>query len=261
MTARPLLPLVGAAGLTCVAVLWIALERAPTREAPLQRLELPLPKLPASPAPLRAVGLEAVRREAAEESTLDVPSGSDLPPPAPQRAEARREPAIVGDVPRPDPGSRNAPVATEHYENGQRLYEAHMRQLADGSWVLDGPWNSWHPNGEMQEQGAYRNEREHGPWEWRAENGQTIATGSFIDGVREGPWSFWHENGARLMDATYANGVGAGRWTMYHENGSRAAEGEYVDGEISGYWTVWDEFGSIDTERSGTYANGERVGD
>jgi len=188
--------------------------------------------------------------------------GGERPAPAGRGRDPLFGGALFDHSPaRPAPGEFDGPLARVRYDDGTLLFEAQQKQGPDGVWILHGAWTSWHENGQMQEQGEYKEQREHGRWQWWDENGQRIAVGTFIDGEREGPWTFWYEDGTKQMEANYAGGEGAGHWVLYHESGQHWAEGDYLAGEIAGYWTIWDEFGLVDPERSGYYEKGQKVSD
>lgn len=123
------------------------------------------------------------------------------------------------------------------WPTGARCFEAEQKLAPDGEWRLDGSWKAWYPNGQIEELGSYRADREHGFWRWWYEDGRPMAEGSFDDGVRNGRWRFTHRNGSPL------------------------SVGDYTAGKRSGRWTFWYDFGEIDEDHSGVYRDGVRVED
>lgn len=74
-------------------------------------------------------------------------------------------------------------------------------------------------------------------------------------------------NGYPRTRATYVSAPGEdgrvlhGAYRAWHENGRMAERGSYVQGAREGAWRFWRADGAPDEERSGTYLDGERVGD
>lgn len=86
-------------------------------------------------------------------------------------------------------------------------------------------------------------EREQGPFlSWHS-NGQLAADGRMTDGrVVSATW--WDEHGRPLM--TQEGKVRT--LTLHHDNGVRAVEGRMVGGAKDGVWREWDEAGVLVTE-------------
>ena len=220
--------------------------------------------------------LEGSAAVAASETSLPAPSSIErvervvqgattlLPPgldelerePKPDRRERKAGP--FGGPPRHVPVT-SGPKLEAFYPNGQREFLGTQVEVEPGVWSREGAWTAWHENGVIHEQGAYLGDVEDGPWQWWYANGHLEAVGTWAEGKRVGEWRFWHESGGLYTLGHYLDGEGHGPWTLYHENGLKWAEGLYSHGEISGYWAVWNEDGSVNEERTGTYAGGEKV--
>ena len=237
---------------------WLAPEWMSPRDEPLAVQAATGESAPVQPpAPLARI---ATREREVQGSAKLLP---------PDLEEAQREPDVDLDAssspsspfestPRELP-TVNGPELVAHYPNGQMEYLGTQVETEPGVWVREGGWTAWHDNGVIDELGAYTNDAEDGLWEWWYPNGNRKAIGHWVEGQRIGAWKFWHENGALLSLAHYEDGQGHGPWTLFHENGLKWAEGSYSRGEISGPWTIWHEDGSINEERTGTYAQGQKV--
>jgi hypothetical protein len=262
MSARALVPLAVALALACG--LWLALTEgdAPGPAlAPGARPAVEVARADSSRAERDPFGgdWELVPHPVVDERAPGAPA-----PPAARPKPVRPQPSAregLSFVEQPEPGAYDGPIARETFPSGALLFEGQQRRREDGVWILDGAWTAWHENGQVQEQGSYRDHREHGLWEWWDENGIRIARGEYEDGARTGPWTYWYEDGTKQMDAFYADGVGEGHWVLYHENGLKCAEGDFEGGEIAGRWTIWDENGAIDVERSGWFEAGAKIAD
>jgi len=181
------------------------------------------------------------------------------PVPVPEPHETRPlRPTAVERPPRPRP--EEGPILTADYDSGTPLYEGVQVRTTEG-WKRDGPWSAWHADGQLWEQGGYRDGEEDGPWKWWYENGRVQAEGSFVDGQHVGPWVFYHENGQMMAEGAFEEDHPRGRWVTYWEDGSPRSEGEYVQGERSGRWRFYGSDGVLDPEVSGLYERGERVGE
>ena len=56
------------------------------------------------------------------------------------------------------------------------------------------------------EQGSFKNGKKEGPWESYHPNGQLSYTGTWKDGEFAGPWVWYHENGQLYYKGTYKDG-------------------------------------------------------
>ena len=57
---------------------------------------------------------------------------------------------------------------------------------------LDGPWVSYHDNGEVWSKGTFKDGKEEGPWVWYHKNGQISNKGTYKNGKKDGPWVSYH---------------------------------------------------------------------
>lgn len=128
-------------------------------------------------------------------------------------------------------------VGWDFDEKGRKRVRVELVRGADGSWVREGEFASWHANGHPMSVGPMRADRE------------------------EGLWHRYHENGRLKKRLTFAAGQIHGRYESWYANGQKSSEGEFERGEPVGTWTVWHEDGSLDVERSGRYVDGELVRD
>ena len=179
------------------------------------------------------------------------------------RAVAQVEESTAPEEPRPETtlSFEDGDLQRAWYDNGQLEYEGHQIETLDGRWVREGPWEAYHPNGALHELGAYENDEEVGEWRWWHDNGVRMAVGQFDAGKRVGAWTYWFENGMLQASSTYAGGKAHGPWTTFHENGAMGGQGEFKEGKLSGPWTIWHPDGTLNVLGTGTYEDGEKVGD
>lgn len=148
-----------------------------------------------------------------------------------------------------------------HYDDGGLRSEAVETQRPDGAWHKDGAFRAWHPNGELEAEGAFEDGKQHGPWtQWYA-NGQRGSQGVYDRGAKQATWSYWHESGEKLAEGSLENGVRQGPWTSWYPDGALQTRGSYLFGEKEGVWTHRSPAGAIDEELTGVYEAGILVGE
>ena len=72
----------------------------------------------------------------------------------------------------------------------------------------DGPWVSYHENGQLRFKGTFKNAKRVGPWVSYHENGQLSSKGPYKNGRREGPWVINLNDGTvvKFLTGTYKDG-------------------------------------------------------
>ena len=70
----------------------------------------------------------------------------------------------------------------------------------------DGPYVSYHKNGQLYEKGTYKDGKLDGPWVEYYKDGHLLFKGTFKDGKRDGPWIFYWSNGQLDFKGTYKDG-------------------------------------------------------
>ncbi len=70
----------------------------------------------------------------------------------------------------------------------------------------------YHDNGEIAQQGFYKNQKPHGEWKAFDITGKKIAVATYKNGVKTGKWFFW--NADKLSEVDYKNNeiVTVTRW-------------------------------------------------
>ena len=61
----------------------------------------------------------------------------------------------------------------------------------------------FHENGQISQQGFYKDKKLHGEWKAFDKDGKKIALGQYENGVKTGKWFFW--NGDQLSEVNYDN--------------------------------------------------------
>ena len=74
-----------------------------------------------------------------------------------------------------------------------------------------------------------------GPYETYHDNGQLMRKGIFRNGVQNGPFEYYHENGQLGLKMTYKDGMVDGPFEEYHDNGQVMMRGTFKDGSREGF--------------------------
>ncbi len=134
--------------------------------------------------------------------------------------------------------------------------------LEQGSWSggrEDGPWRTWHKNGQLSSEGAYERGRKVGPWVEYHDNGRRYRVGSYVNGVQSGEWVGYFKRGEREFVGTFKGGVLDGPYVGFWPSGDKRGEGSYSKGVFEGPWKFWGRDGQVDPAQTGTYRGGDLI--
>ena len=110
--------------------------------------------------------------------------------------------------------------------------------LKDGK--LDGPYERYHENGQLQEKATYAAGEYDGPYERYYENGQLRTKATYKDVEYHGPFESYHRNGQLELKTTYAAGEEDGPYEWYDSDGGLWQRGTFTMGEQCGEWIVYN---------------------
>jgi antitoxin component YwqK of YwqJK toxin-antitoxin module len=105
-------------------------------------------------------------------------------------------------------------------------------------WCVDqdlsrvGPSARYYKNGQIAEEGAWRDNAPVGLWSYFKEDGALLAQLDMKDG--DGLWLSFHENGVKAAERTYQARVMVGLSLNWSEKGLLTARGAYRDGRMHG---------------------------
>jgi antitoxin component YwqK of YwqJK toxin-antitoxin module len=128
--------------------------------------------------------------------------------------------------------------------------------VVDEAGNSNGKWKDLFPDGKVQAEGQYTDNRRSGQWKFYNLQGKVEQTGSYNNGRPDGLWKWYYENGALLREEEYFQGQRDGIYTEYSPNGEIIAQGQYSDGERNGEW----KFKSGDFTEDGKYITGLKDG-
>ena len=165
----------------------------------------------------------------------------------------------------------------EYYDNGKKkkMYAV----SSDGK--KQGPYKSWHNNGQLAGEGNYVDDMPHGLGEGWNEDGQLMGIENYDNGKKHGLFQSWHENGQKQFEGNFANdkvhgkviywyttgqkwieenydnGMPHGLKQEWHPNGQLKVKGNYVNAISDGLWQGWHSNGQLEGEAN--YVDGEIV--
>ena len=137
-------------------------------------------------------------------------------------------------------------------DNGILLSEG----IIDEAGNRDGRWKDFYPDGKIQAEGQYNENRRSGAWKFYNISGKVEQTGSFNAGRPDGLWKWYYQNGQLLREEEYFQGRRDGAYSEYSLTGEVITQGQYSDGEKNGEWT----YKSGDYTEEGKYIIGLKDG-
>lgn len=147
-------------------------------------------------------------------------------------------------------GRRQGPWK-EFYEQGELKNEGNYKNgLREGGWVF------YYRNGKEEQQGAYRKGKPDGDWKWTYRNGQTWRAEVFYDGLEEGNAIEYNDTGKVVTKGNYLSGEREGDWLI--DLGDLRMEGGYVAGQRNGVWKYYYSDGKLNFE--GKFEQGLEIG-
>lgn len=139
-------------------------------------------------------------------------------------------------------------IPSDLYESIQRHMER-RRMVA----VFD-VHRTWHKNGQLSREYAYKDGRGHGMWRRWSRDGQLIDEERHINGKICGLATKWYYGAGLLMETEYKHGKPHGLLKVYFLNGNLANQTEFKEGDHHGMSREWNEHGRL--MREAEYRNG-----
>jgi uncharacterized protein len=142
--------------------------------------------------------------------------------------------------------------AFRYNDNGLLLSEG----IVDEAGNMNGKWKDLYPDGKVQAEGQYTDNRRSGVWKFYSEEGKVEQTGSYNNGRPDGVWKWYYDDNTLLREEEYFQGRRDGSFTEYSRTGEIISQGQYSDGEKNGDW----KYKSGNNEEVGKYIVGLRDG-
>jgi len=142
--------------------------------------------------------------------------------------------------------------------------------------IKHGWYNSYDENGDFDEEGTYKDNKEDGEWVSYLPDGIIFSRTSYSDGAIDGKYIMYNPDGGVSVEKTFVNdeltfekfylhtngqlsseghfGDDFTNYKSYNEKGLLTSESYFVDGERDGRWVEYDDEGNITDED--IYENG-----
>lgn len=188
----------------------------------------------------------------------------------PTSAQEAKSDAVYLDEPEVDPPPRESrrQKVEDKYDNGKVRFERNVSILSDDTYVndgqyieyypdgqkfcegnyvkgvMEGEWNYWHPNGELCKTITLKKGKPDGAFEVHRADGTLEGKQSFNDGVRDGEWITYYEDGKTpKVKAVIADGKVTGERTTYYANGQLRQQANFTEGQLDGVMVEYEESG------------------
>lgn len=109
------------------------------------------------------------------------------------------------------------------------------------------------------QQWTFKDGKAEGPYVSYHDNGELSSKGNYKNGKRDGPWVTYHISGKLMIKETLKNGTLEGPWEYYFVNGRLREKGAYKNGKREGAWIDYDKNGTVNKNLTGTYKSGVKV--
>jgi antitoxin component YwqK of YwqJK toxin-antitoxin module len=144
------------------------------------------------------------------------------------------------------------------YEKNGQLKERYEYYEADnGSFIKDGEYQAWYPNGMIMHTGEYEDNKKVGIWEKWTDSGYLSEKTTYEDDKRNGLYQkYWKDK--IEFERTYVNDKRHGKGRVYWRNGQLSGESNYIEDLQDGHITWYDSLGNKETEEY--YEMGKKTG-
>ncbi len=123
---------------------------------------------------------------------------------------------------------------------------------------VDGSHHTYDQNGQLREEGQYRDGHKHGVWKNWNHDGMLVRQINYKEGCLEGECREWHDNGVLKKHFTASDGEPHGMWSEYNEKGGLIEIMYFLHGEADGTWKSFYDEGSRKFE--GSFKSDEKEG-
>lgn len=141
------------------------------------------------------------------------------------------------------------------YDNDQVRFERNVVIMSDDSYMNDGAYLEYYPDGQKFCDGKYEKGVMVGEWKYWHPNGQICKTIAFKDGKPDGKIEVLRADGTLEGVQNFKDGKRDGEWISYFEDG-KTPKVKYtvVDGRVSGERITYFPSGQVRQQM--TFANG-----
>jgi antitoxin component YwqK of YwqJK toxin-antitoxin module len=166
----------------------------------------------------------------------------------PASAQEAKSDDVYLDEPESDPPGREVrkQKVEDKYEDGKLRSERNVSILSDDTYVNDGPYVEYYPDGQKFAEGNYVAGVMEGEWNYWHPTGEVCKTITFKKGKPEGTFEVRRADGTLESKQSFKNGIRHGEWVTYYEDGKTPkVKANIVDGKVEGERTTYFENGQM----------------
>ncbi|GHN02556.1 hypothetical protein WSM22_40450 [Cytophagales bacterium WSM2-2] len=97
-------------------------------------------------------------------------------------------------------------------------------ETSNGSQLKDGFYKKWYPNGQLNLDGSYENNRKAGDWKVYYDDGALQETAHFVNDSLDGKLETFFKSGKKSSESVYSRNKRNGQVTVWYENGQIAEQ-------------------------------------
>ena len=131
-----------------------------------------------------------------------------------------------------------AQITTYTFENGKNKAEGNLAQ-----GIEQGLWKFWDKEGNLIQEVTYKDGEFNGPYVSYHLNGEKKEEGSFDYDHIHGSFKTWYKSGKKESEGFYNFGFMDSLWTIFYESGGRYEEGMYKKDVRIHHWKSWYQDG------------------
>ncbi|HZZ26383.1 MAG TPA: toxin-antitoxin system YwqK family antitoxin [Pirellulales bacterium] len=119
-----------------------------------------------------------------------------------------------------------------------------VKRYSDDSFIDDGLYTEYYPNGQKLLEGNYIDGKKDGAWHMWWDNGQEAKVENYVAGQLDGQWTVYTPQGLKDSDVSFKAGKRDGRWVTYAADGKQLKEQtDYHEGKPDGASVAWNADG------------------
>lgn len=167
---------------------------------------------------------------------------------APASAQEAKSDDVYLDEPESDPPGREVrkQKVEDKYDDGKLRSERNVSILSDDTYVNDGPYVEYYPDGQKFAEGKYVGGVMEGKWNYWHPNGEDCKTITFKKGKPDGTFEVRRADGTLESKQSFKNGIRDGEWITYYVDGKTPkVKASIVDGKVEGERTTYFENGQL----------------
>jgi len=153
----------------------------------------------------------------------------------------------------------------DYYSNGQVRIKQNFVDYEESGYKLEGEAIKYYQNGQIQNQGAYKEGQKDGLYQEYFDDGTLKLEFQYTDGVKNGPFTINFSDGSVKEKGQYLNDNYQSEYASYFDNGQIKLKANYLDGRKTNYEEFNESGGLIekgtDSRNYTEYSSHKKLGE